>query len=104
MEYKSQSITQQLADYIKNNLKKGYTIDSLRFSLFNQGYSKISVDNAIELVNKQLAEEIPKIKEKPQITYRIVSDNSNSEDNDSSEITISNSNQKKGFWKRLFGF
>ena len=38
---------QDIADYIKKNLKKGYTLDSLRFSLISQGYSKISVENAI---------------------------------------------------------
>ncbi len=102
MEYKPQNITQQLADYIKNNLKKGYTIDSLKFSLFNQRYSKISIDNAIELMNKQLAEEIPKIKEKPQITYRIIVNDLDSENNAPSEIIVSN--QKKSFWKKLLGF
>lgn len=63
---------QQLADHIKKNLSKGYTIESLRFSLLGQGYSRIAVENAIELANKQLASKIPPLKEKPQITYRII--------------------------------
>ena len=63
---------QQLANYIKKNLVKGYTIESLKFSLMSQGYSRLSVENAIELANKQLALQITPIKEKPQITYKII--------------------------------
>ena len=107
--------TQQLADYIKKNLKKGYTIDSLRFSLINQGYTKISVENAIELANKQLATEIPLIKERPEIIYKIVEEDyseSNVNNISNSEINMENkdineeiikTNSKKGFLEKLFG-
>jgi len=87
---KPQSYIEQLAEHIKKNIKKGYTIDSLRFSLISQGYSKLSVDNAITLAHKQLAEEIPHIKEKPHITYKIID-----EDN---TIELK---QKKSFWEFL---
>ncbi|MDP2925441.1 MAG: hypothetical protein Q8N99_03650 [Nanoarchaeota archaeon] len=62
---------QQLAGYFKKNLSKGYTPDSLKFSLMNQGYSRISIDKSLELANEQLAKIAPILKEKPQITYRI---------------------------------
>jgi len=65
---------EQLSEYILKNIKKGYTLDSLRFSLKNQGYTKISIEKSIELANRRLAEEITEMKEKPQITYRIVDD------------------------------
>jgi len=68
---------QQLADYILKNLSKGYTIDSLRFSLINQGYSKISVDKAVEIANRKLAAKAPLMKEKPQITYKIIDEENN---------------------------
>ena len=45
-------------------------MDSLKFSLMSQGYSRISVDKAVELTNEQLAEKAPVMKEKPQIIYR----------------------------------
>jgi len=98
--YNSKTPAQQLADHIKNNLKKGYPLDALKFSLINQGYSKISVENAIELANKQIAEEIPKVKETPQITYKIIE-----EDLDSGESNeeIINVTPKESFWKKLFG-
>jgi len=95
MEYQPKDYINQLAEYIKKNLLKGYTLDSLKFSLINQGYSRISVDNAVEVANKQLASEIPPIKEKPQITYKVVADNPSS-----SQPSVYP--EKKGFLKRLF--
>ncbi|MBS3080857.1 hypothetical protein J4221_05275 [Candidatus Pacearchaeota archaeon] len=89
---KPRSHVEQLAEYVKKNIKKGYTLDALKFSLINQGYTRFSVENAIALANKQLAEEIPPIKEKPQITYKI----------EDKEIELK---QKKSFWnflKKLF--
>ena len=69
------------------NLSKGYTLDSLKVSLTNQGYSRISIEKAIELANKQLARAAPVMIEKPQIIYR------------SYPETIIE--EKQGFFKRL---
>lgn len=63
---------QQLTEYIIKNLTKGYTLDALKVSLINQGYSRVSITNAIDRANKQLAERIPPIKEKPQIIYKAI--------------------------------
>ena len=57
----------QLANYIKKNVSKGYTSESLRWALVNQGYSRLEVSRAIELANKELALEAPKFIEKPII-------------------------------------
>ena len=62
---------EQLSEYLKKNLKKGYTTDSLKFSLIRQGYTRISIEKAIELANKQLSGEVPLMKEKPEIIYKI---------------------------------
>ena len=67
-------VKDQLVNYIMKNLKKGYTIDSLRFSLISQGYSRITVESAIESANKKMSEHISPIKEKPEIKYKIISD------------------------------
>lgn len=83
--YKPENYIQQLADHIKRNLKKGYTIEALTVSLINQGYSRISVEKAIELANQQLAASAPEMKEKPQISYKI-----------EPEILV-----KKSFWNWL---
>jgi hypothetical protein len=65
------SYIQQLADYIKRNLAKGYTIDSLRIALQDQEYSRLSIEQAITLAHKQLALAAPKMQEKPVIKYEI---------------------------------
>lgn len=82
----------QLVNYLKKNLKKGYTLESLKWALINQGYSKTTVDRAIELTNKELAKEAPILKEKPVIKYEIIDEHDN-------PVTI-----KKPFWKKFFGF
>jgi hypothetical protein len=77
---------QQLADYIKKNIAKGYTIESLRTALENQEYSRVSIDNAIILANKQLAAAAPKMQEKPVIKYEVISPENK---------------DKKSFWQKL---
>ena len=59
--YQPQDHIQQLADYIKKNLSKGYNLDSLRFSLISQGYSKISVEKAIEIGSAAAAIVVTKV-------------------------------------------
>lgn len=82
---------QKLVNYIKKNYKKGYTSESLKWALINQGYSRILVEKAIETANKELAEKAPVIKEKPKIKYQIV-------DEHDRPVKI-----KKSFWKKFLG-
>ena len=63
---------QQLADYIKKNVAKGYTLDSLKYSLMKQGYSRTSIEKAMEIANKQLAEIAPKMEEKSVARFETV--------------------------------
>lgn len=81
----------KMIDYLRKNLKKGYTEDSLRWALINQGYSKISIEDSLRRVHQELAQKAPILKEKPIIRYEILD-----EDNNPIEI-------KKSFWKRIFG-
>jgi len=81
---------EKVMDYIKKNLKKGYTVDSLKFALESQGYSRSIVERAIEEVNKELAAQAPVLKDKPKITYQII-------DEHDRPITL-----KKPWWKRVF--
>lgn len=48
------SENQKLADYVKKNLKKGYDPDTLKYALLSQGYSRTSVEKAVEIAQKQL--------------------------------------------------
>jgi actin-like ATPase involved in cell morphogenesis len=81
----------KIVDYLKKNLKKGYTIESLKWALIGQGYSRTSVERAVEELNKELARKAPILKEEPVIKYEIL-------DEKDRPIKI-----KKSFWKRIFG-
>jgi len=80
---------QNLVDYFKKNLAKGYNFESLKWALINQGYSKSLIETAIVQAHKELAETAPVLKEKPKIKYEIIDENDN-------PITI-----KKSFWKKI---
>ena len=62
---------QQLVKYLKKNLTKGYPVESLKWALINQGYTKNEVNRAIYLTNEELAKEAPKLKEKPVIKIEV---------------------------------
>jgi hypothetical protein len=76
-----------ISGYIKKNIKKGYTMESLKWALVKQGYAKIEVDKAIKKVEQDLAAEAPVLNTKPEIKYEV-------------EPVIP---EKKPFWKRMFG-
>ena len=80
-----------LTEYFKKNIKKGYTADSLKWALINQGYQKSSIEKAIEVAHQELAKEAPVFKEKPVITHEII-------DEAGKPIEIS-----KPWWKKIFG-
>ena len=83
---KDKNYLQNLSDYIKKNLKKGYTKESLKWALINQGHSKIEVEKAVKLVDAELASEAPILETKPEIKVEF----------------IPAEPEKKSFWKRLF--
>lgn len=78
---------QEISDYIQKNLKKGYTKESLKWALIQQGYSKIEVEKALKRVDFDLARKAPVLDVKPKITHEI----------------IPVPEEKKSFWKKLFG-
>jgi len=88
---RSEEYKNKLTEYFKKNLKKGYTEESLRWALVNQGYSRTMIDSALERTHKELAEEAPILKEKPIINYEILDENNK-------PVPI-----KKPWWKRIFG-
>lgn len=81
----------KIIEYLKKNLLKGYTPDSLKWALVNQGYSKVLVERALEQAQKEFAEKAPVLKEKPKITHEIIDENNK-------PVTI-----KKPWWKRILG-
>lgn len=88
MVEKSKNYLEDIVDYIKKNLKKGYTKESLKWALVNQGYSKIEVEKALRAVDLELAKNAPILKTEPVITY---------------EATPAEAPEEKPFWKRMLG-
>lgn len=83
---------QNLVDYAKRNLKKGYNSDSLRWALINQGHSRIEVDKALSMAQSETSREnLSASKVKPETAPQI-------------QIMPSlEPEEKVPFWKRWFG-
>ena len=58
----------QLVAYVKKNLEKGYDLNTLRYSLIGQGYSRTSVEKAILLAQNEMKPEEP---EEPKQTRMV---------------------------------
>lgn len=82
---------QQLANYFKKNLQKGYTSESLKWALISQGYSRTEIDRALNIANEQLGMQAPKMIEKPVIKVSI-------------EPPMPKINQGKSFWQKIKDF
>jgi hypothetical protein len=83
------SYKRKIIDYLKKNMRKGYPVVTLRFALINQGYLRPMVDESIEQAVKEMAKEVPVLKEKPQIEHEVIVE----------EKPV----KKKSWWRRLFG-
>ncbi len=46
---------EKIVEYFKKNLKKGYTVDALKWALIHQGYSRSAVELAVAKLNTDLA-------------------------------------------------
>ncbi len=78
-----------LADYVKKNLGKGYTLESLKWALISQGHSRLEVDKAMKLAQGEMAREAPVLKTPPQPPQEILNIQVEPE-------------PKQGFWKNFF--
>ena len=87
-----ESYVAEISDYIKKNLKKGYTLDSLKWALINKGHSKIEVEKALKKVQDEMAREAPVLK-RPEPSMEVI----NQTDETKEEP------EQKPFWKRMLG-
>lgn len=70
--YKKPAIVDEIVEYIKKNLKKGYTRESMKWALINQGYSKMEVEKALEKAEREMVQSAPILKAKPEIKYEVI--------------------------------
>jgi hypothetical protein len=84
-------------DYFKKNMGKGYDIESLKWSLINQGKSRVVVDKAVEMIKKEQAQqnEIRAMQSKPSQSQIIQTLDEGPE--------MPEQPKKKGFFSRIFG-
>ena len=80
----------ELSEYIKKNLKKGYTKESLKWALVNQGHSRLEVEKALKKTEDDLAREAPLLKTTPTITY------------EDQPVVETPPSEDKPFWKKWF--
>lgn len=86
---KDANYTKNLVEYAKKNIQKGYTADSLRWALVNQGHSRIEVDKALAAAQSEVSKQtqqtsVQQVKqEQPQVQQV--------------------EPEKQSFWKRMFG-
>lgn len=85
---KDKNYIDELAEYLRKNSKKGYTMESLKWALVRQGHARLEVEKAIKKVEMTLAKEAPVLETRPKITYE--------------QVTPEPVVEKKSFWKRLF--
>ncbi len=83
---KQKGIVDDISEYVKKNLKKGYKKDSLKWALINQGHSKFEIEKAMQKAQAEIDAESRSTESKPKIEYKIT------------PII-----EKKSFWKRFFG-
>ncbi len=77
----------KIVDYIKRNVSKGYTTESLKWALIGQGYTRNAIDAAFETAHKEIAETAPQVESLPEPKVEMV------------EQPV----EKVSFWKRWFG-
>ena len=67
--------TNQIVNYLRKNLKKGYTKESLRWALVNQGHSRMEIEKAFRKLEQEMARKAPILKTKPEIKYERIAPN-----------------------------
>jgi len=86
----------QLVDYLIKNLRKGYTKESLKWALVDQGHSKMEINHAFQRVEQELASKAPILKTRPEIKYELIEPVPENPENIVKNTRIS-------FWKKMFG-
>ncbi len=77
-----------IVSYLEKNLAKGHKLESLKWALINQKYSRIEIEKAIKIIEARR----PAKKEEQFIQASV-------QEIKKEEVIV----PKKGFWKSLFG-
>jgi hypothetical protein len=91
---RDENYIKETVDYLKRNMAKGYSLDSLKWALINQGKSRVLIEKSVEIVREEMKkeQEIKSLQSKqvqPQIVEMIREEEQQP--------------RKKGFFSRIFG-
>lgn len=86
---------ERIERYLRNNLEKGYSEDSLKWALIKQGNSRSEVLRALAKVKKEMSEKKTKDKEKPLIKHEFY-------DQDNNPVNAKSSFSLIRFFKDIF--
>ena len=89
---KDVNYSKNLVEYARKNIQKGYSIDSLRWALINQGHSRIEVDKALSTAQSEISRESVKSSQSQN----------QSQNSQQSNMQI-NVEPEKSWWQRFFG-
>ncbi|MFW6233147.1 MAG: hypothetical protein ACOC3Z_00630 [Nanoarchaeota archaeon] len=86
----------ELSNYILKNIKKNYSMNSLKVALIKQGYSRALVEKAIEKAETELSKKNTESNKerKPKIKYSLFDENN--------RVIRTEYFPKKSFWKKIF--
>jgi uncharacterized protein Smg (DUF494 family) len=87
----NENTADKITIYLKKNLKKGYTQESLRQALLTQGYSRSEIDKAIKKMDQSLAKQAPILQKSSTSSQQV----------DINNIQVE-PEEKKPFWKKWF--
>lgn len=85
---KDKTSGEEIAEYLRKNAKKGYTLESLKWALVRQGHARAEVEKVIKKVEAEMARESSAPQVKPQVTLE--------------PAAVQPVEEKKSFWKRMF--
>jgi predicted DNA-binding protein with PD1-like motif len=86
---KEKEIVTKIVEYVEKNLKKGYSLEELKWALINQKYSKIEINKALEIISARTNKAKQEERQKEILAATVV------EENQFDEI-------EKGFMKKFF--
>lgn len=81
-----------LVDYVRKNLAKGYSMESLKWALIKQGNSRLEIEKAIKKVEEELADASAKAKARASMESI----------NQPAEV-VPVQEESKSLWRKLFG-
>lgn len=87
---------EDLCDYLRKNIEKGYSVEALKWALVKQGNPRLEVEKAVAIVSKESVRMMKKVE-----SMNTLQNQTPSQEQSSQEPVVEP--EKKPFWKRILG-